>query len=325
MGISYDLKRWLWWLADDKLVPLLHMMKKVTESSDVSNSFMLSFMGKLNHYQFLVPGGQWQRGFLLPLQDSRLPPIYMWEVSDLAREQAAWWMVNMRAAAVASSIRDLRPMEQMKVKKIYTDAAGGAEGKIKNGIGGYSPPSNWFYMPWPVRVRFNIPTSLGVRFASKLSALEGFAALVGLVSMPNEVRNCEVRLLCDNAGFVYSYQAKSSKCAYVYSIAKAINDVSEGLACKVKVVKTPRCSNTLHYSVRASITALCTAHTIQVHKCLYKNVFSQLGVQCTSCTECTSITAHLSSVHSVLIVRSVLNVHLVSAGVPVRASWPRMH
>ena len=231
----------------------------------------------------------------------------------------------MRAAAVASSIRDLRPMEQMKVKLIYTDAAGGAEGKIKNGIGGYSPPSNWFYMPWPVRVQFNIPTSLGVRFASKLSALEGFAALVGLVSMPNEVRNCEVRLLCDNAGFVYSYQAKSSKCAYVYSIAKAINDVSEGLACKVKVVKTPRCSNTKHYSVRASITTLCTAHTIQVHQCLYMNVFSQLGVQCTSCTECTSITAHLSSVHSVLIVRSVLNVHLVSAGVPVRASWPRMH
>ena len=235
LGISYDLKRWLWWLADDKLVPLLHMMKKVAESSEVSNSFMLSFMGKLNHYMFLVPGGQWQRGFLLPLQDSRLPPIYMWEVSDLAKEQAAWWMVNMRAAAVAFSIRDLRPMEQMKIKMIYTDAAGGAEGKIKNRIGGFHPSSNWFYMPWPVGVRYNIPTSLGVRFASKLSALKGFVALVGLVSMPNEVR-----LLCDNAGFVYSYEAKHSKCAYVYSIAKAINDVSEGLACKVKVVKTPR-------------------------------------------------------------------------------------
>ena len=91
MGISYDLKRWLWWLADDKLVPLLHMMKKVTESSDVSNSFMLSFMGKLNRYMFLVTGGQWQRGFLLPLRDSRLPPIYMWEVSDPRSRQPGGW------------------------------------------------------------------------------------------------------------------------------------------------------------------------------------------------------------------------------------------
>ena len=168
----------------------------------------------------------------------------MWSVSDLAREQAAWWLINMRAAAKASSIKDLRPMKRMKVKMIYTDAAGGAEGRFKNGIGGYNPPNSWFYMPWPERIRCNIPTSLGIRFAMKLSALEGFAALVSLASMPDVVRNSEVRLYCDNSGFVYAYAAKSSKCPYVYTIAKAINDVSDGLACNVKVVKTLRCSNT---------------------------------------------------------------------------------
>ena len=247
LGISYDLKKWLWWLADDKLVPLLHKIKKVSDSTEVSNSFMLSLMGKLNHYQFLVPGGQWQRGFLQPLQDSRLPPIYMWTISDLAREQAAWWMVNLRAAAVATSIQDLRPMERMKIKMIYTDAAGGAEGKIKNGVGGFHPPNNWFYVPWPETIRHNTLTSLGVRFASKLSALglEGFAALVGLVTMPEEARNCEVKVLCDNAGFVFAFKGKHSRCPYVYTLAKAIYDVGEGLACRVKVVKTPRCC-TLH-------------------------------------------------------------------------------
>ena len=255
LGISYDLQKWLWWLADDKLVPLLHMLNKLAKSSEVSNSFMLSLTGKINHYMFLVPGGRWQRGFLLPLQDSRLPPIHMWQVSDLARAQAEWWLVNMRAAALATSIQDLRPMESILVKKIYTDAAGGAEGKLKNGVGGYCPPNNWFYMPWPTLIRYNTPSSLGVRFASKLSTLEGFGALIGLVSMADEVRNGAVRLLCDNSGFVYSYESKHSKCPYVYTIAKAIHDVSEGLACSVKVVKTPRyssgmqCGTALHCAV----------------------------------------------------------------------------
>ena len=266
LGISYDLENWRWWLADDKLVPLLHMMRKVSVSNEVSNSFMMSLMGKINHYQFLVPGGQWQRGFLLPLQDSSLPPIYMWSVSDLAKEQAAWWLLHMRVAAKASSIKDLRPMERMKIKMIFTDAAGGAEGKYKNGIGGFSPPHSWFYMPWPERIRCDIPTSLGIRFARKLSALEGFAALVGLASMPDVSRNSEVRLLCDNSGFVYSYEAKHSKCPYVYTIAKAINDVSVGLACNVKVVKTLRYTNTLVH--------ICVHLYTQVHICV--NLYTQV-------------------------------------------------
>jgi hypothetical protein len=245
LGISYDLRKWLWWLADDKLVPLLHMLKRVKDSEEVSNGFMQSLVGKLNHYMFLVWGGQWQRGFLLQLQDSRLPSVFMWLVSDLARLQAEWWLLNMRAATVATSIQDMRPMETMNAKTVYTDAAGGAEGKKKNGVGCYHPPKNWFYMPWPQLIRYNTPTSLGVRFASKLSALEGFAALAGLATMPEEARNSEVKLLCDNAGFVFAYKAKTSRCPYVYTLAKAIHDVGEGLACRVKLVKTPRCC-TLH-------------------------------------------------------------------------------
>ena len=253
LGISYDLHKWTWWLAADKLVPLLHMLNQLKESEEVHNGFMQSLLGKLNHYMFLVPGGQWQRGFLLPLQDSRLPPMFMWLVSDLARLQAKWWLVNLRAAAVATSIQDLRPMETMTVKFVYTDAAGGAMEKKKNGIGCFHPPKNWFYMPWPLMVRTNSPSSLGVRFASKLSALEGYAALVGLVTMPEEARNSEVKVLCDNAGFVFSFKAKHSKCPYVYTIAKAIHDVAEGLACRVKVVKTPR------YSTAPSALAKHTA------------------------------------------------------------------
>ena len=163
-------------------------------------------------------------------------------------------------AAIESSIQDFRPMASMSRKIVFTDAAGGAEFKVKNGVGIYSPPSNWAYMPWPLVVRNNIPTSLGVRFGNKLSALEGFAALVGLVAMPDQVRNGELDIMCDNAGFVFSYEAKFSNCVYVYTLVKAIHDVGLGLACKVRVKKTLRCSNVL--GEKLPVTVCLTLHSV---------------------------------------------------------------
>ena len=151
-------------------------------------------------------------------------------------------MRNLRVAALESTILDFRAMSSMTKKIVFTDAAGGAKYKIKNRAGSFSHPSNWAYMPWPPAVRNNSPTSLGVRFGKKLSTLEGFAALKGLLMMPDEVRNGELDIMCDNAGFVFSYKAKYSKCAYVYTLAKTINDMGLGPACKVRVKKTLRCS-----------------------------------------------------------------------------------
>ena len=39
------------------------------------------------------------------------------------------------------------------------------------------------------------------------------------------------------------YKKHHSKCAYSYTLAKAIYDVGRGLGCQVNVVKTRRCSN----------------------------------------------------------------------------------
>jgi hypothetical protein len=146
LGINYDLRRWVWWLAEDKLVPVILMMAKVRDSENVDNSHMMSLNGKLNHYMWLVPGGPWQRGFLIRLQDSSLEGTHMYKVTDLAREQAAWWVVNFRAAAEESRIMDPRSGASMTAYLSYTDAAGGSQNKIKNGAGGFCPPNNWFYI-----------------------------------------------------------------------------------------------------------------------------------------------------------------------------------
>ena len=113
---------------------------------------MMSLNGCLNHYMWLVPGGQWQRGFLLRLQDSLKPHGFMFEIPETVKLQAAWWTTHLRAAKEESSIVDPRPMGRMNPVQIYTDAAGGDPNKIKNGIGCYTPPKKWCYMLlWPFR------------------------------------------------------------------------------------------------------------------------------------------------------------------------------
>ena len=92
---------------------------------------------------------------------------------------------------------------------------------VKNGVGGLCPPHNWFYMPWPAIVRENRENILGVKFASKLSCLEGFRGLLGLVCVPDIARNSEIDLRIDNAGFVGIYRKKHSSCPYAYTVAKA--------------------------------------------------------------------------------------------------------
>ena len=73
----------------------------------------------------------------------------------------------------------------------------------------------------------------GVKFAHKLSCLEGVACLIGLITIPSIARNSDIEIFTDNAGFVGIFKKKHSVCPYAYTIAKAIADVAEGLACRV--------------------------------------------------------------------------------------------
>ena len=218
------------------------MLAKVRDSKVISNEHMMSLNGKLNHYMWLAQSGPGQRGFLLQLQDSRAPGNLMFGVSDLVREQANWWIHNLRVAATESSIRDPQPISSMLARPCFTDAAGGSQGKAKSGAGGFCPPHNWFYMPWPKIIQENRQNSLGVRFSQKLCMLEGYAALLGLVTIPDVARNSDIELMVDNSGFIGVYGKKHSACPYSYTIAKAIHDVGVGFGCRVKVINTRQCS-----------------------------------------------------------------------------------
>ena len=73
--------------------------------------------------------------------------------------------------------------------------------------------------------------------------------------------------------FSATHESKTSRCPYVYTLAKAIYDVGEGLACRMKVVKTPRCC-TLRL-------AHCTWHTAPSTLHLAHGTWHTGTLQCT--------------------------------------------
>ena len=57
LGIMYDLKKWIWWLSEDKLIPIINLLTRVSEGATITNGQMMTLNGKLNHPMRLVPEG----------------------------------------------------------------------------------------------------------------------------------------------------------------------------------------------------------------------------------------------------------------------------
>ena len=100
----------------------------------------------------------------------------------------------------------------------------------------------WTQWQWPKWIREDKESKLGVKFGKKLTTLEGLAGLAQISVSHRELRGRPARLWCDNAGFVYAYQAGNSACLYAATIAKALGTVARGLGIQLQVVKTGRMS-----------------------------------------------------------------------------------
>ena len=163
---------------------------------------------------------------------------------DNCRQQCYWWLLNVQAAAHASTIVHPRVEISPTATKGWTDAAGGTTEKVGRGIGGFLPPSAWVYMPWTAWLNKNSPNSEGVRFARKLSCLE-LVAVLALVSLCSpKIANREVEVFVDNSGSVDIYKkGGSTACLYSYTVAKAISDISRGINARICLSKVTRCSD----------------------------------------------------------------------------------
>ena len=102
---------------------------------------------------------------------------------------------------------------------------------------------HWFSKPWPHWVQRGGTNSLGVQLQSKLTTLEGVAALMLLTSEPGLVRMRTCCIWSDNQGLVFAYKKKGSRCPYAYTVAMALAQVASGLDILLEVRKAPRCSS----------------------------------------------------------------------------------
>ena len=72
--------------------------------------------------------------------------------------------------------------------------------------------------------------------------LKSLTGLQGLMSAIQQYGRTSFLILCDNAGAYYSFRKGSSKCAYTWTVLKAMADVASGTMSLVSVTKTRRCS-----------------------------------------------------------------------------------
>ena len=246
LGVEFNLEDMTWRMSSKKADRLLALLWKVVDEGMASLKTVQSLCGKLNHYAVLTKFGKWERSWILGLLiEGGSNPSKMLIISGLVKQQLEWWIRAVELAKIGTKIPDPRTFTPRVYVEMFPDAAGGL-GPVESGLGSWFPTGNshpWIQVPWPELIQTNGRNSLGTNFARKLTTLEGAAALMGLVSEPDLIRNKNVVIFTDNAGLTFAYEKGHSKCPYANTIAKAINYMGKALNATVWVQKTPRRSN----------------------------------------------------------------------------------
>ena len=247
LGIFYDLSRWEWRIPEDKADKILLLLHDFKDSKTFPVKSLESLVGKLTHYHMIVPPfGKFERSWILSTLTEATKGAISVKPSILARNQASWWIRAINTAKTGVRIPDPRRFPP-RVHLIMCPDASGGDGSQEDGIGSCfmtSSNRNWTYMAWPALIRNNTPNSHGVKFARKMSCLEAFAALAGLCSEPDLVRNKNVTIRSDNIGFVISYEKGHSRCPYLHTMAKALHFAAECLNTSLFVEKIKRRTGT---------------------------------------------------------------------------------
>ena len=206
---------------------------------------MSKIVGKGTHYKNMVMFGHYERSWLLKCIDNERPPFEIINLDETTVSQLKWWIKSIIMAKTGTKIPNPFSYTPRCYLTMYPDASGGLNGALAGAGSCFwtSTEQPWVYFPWPELIRHNKPNSLNDRFAFKMSSLEAFAALMGLVSEPDLVRNKRLIIFTDNSGFYYSFANGHSKCLYLHTLVKALHYVSKALNTNLHVEKTTRRSN----------------------------------------------------------------------------------
>lgn len=242
LGIFYNLDNLTWHIPRNKADILISLLWDAAKAKRTSYANLSRIVGKITHYKDMVMFGQYERSWLLKLTDNDRPPFEVVNFDDISINQLNWWIKSIIMARSGTKIPNPILYTPRVFLEMFPDASGGLNGTLAGAGSCFLTSSKqpWVYMPWPDMIRLNKPNTYQVKFAHKMSTLEAFAALMGVVSEPDLVRNKRLVINTDNSGFYYSFLNGHSKCLYLHSVVKALHYTSKALNITLHVEKIPR-------------------------------------------------------------------------------------
>ena len=241
LGLLYDGSSWKWQMPVSKGLRLLYSLGTIIRSGEVTNGVMQTVAGRINHYSILV-NGKFNRCLLLHIAKEDEEDDTVIVIRKQRMICFVWWLVNLRSlqngGARIPNPSDFLPNTALDIQ---SDAAGGASKRLTQGWGLVNMHvGEWARGSWPLYITSNTVHN-GQKWGRKLSFLEGFACLMTVPLWAKQIQEAGgAALMCDNMGFMFSHTNGSSRDEYVWTIAKCISSLSEGLGVPIKVFHTRR-------------------------------------------------------------------------------------
>ena len=243
LGIHYDTHSWTWGLPEEKLLRLLHDLKRLISSDTLEQDVIWSIVGKIINVRPLVPGGRYNIYHLILANSFSTDSKSKVPIDGDLKRQAWFWFSALQVCSGRASIPnpslDLPPW----TIDIYTDAAGGSWRSVGQGVGAVAKRF-WVVLPWGRAINAGHPTTDGRKLDRIMSALELFGPLLALCAGHSIFRGKSLRFWVDNAGSVFIFKkGYSTSCRYSTAIVSALAAVAAGLGCSIAMEKITRCSN----------------------------------------------------------------------------------
>jgi hypothetical protein len=245
-GVMYNTKTFTWWLRDDKLAGIIHMLLMLEEKNTHKLGFVKSLVGKLIHYRLMVPNGKYYLGQLIRISRSGPEDNMEREVrmTDWARGEAGFWRIMLSFCGGRTPLPDPDYCLPPWTMRGYTDAAGGTVSHQGYGVGGVLGEHWWFYLPWGRSINCGELSRDGGRLDCKMSAWELLGPLALITAGVELVRGRSLVIPVDNQGSVTIYQKGwCTSCMLCTTLALALSEVAASIDCKLEIVKIRRCSN----------------------------------------------------------------------------------
>ena len=242
LGVTYNLDSWSWKIPDAKAGAMADQLKVIVGGVNVTNSLLQSISGRIQHYAPIVFNGEWEKAFLVGLEDVDKPKTNKVKMRRWNKEQAQWWITALTRGVMGTRIPSTLVFTSPEVVNCYCHAASEDQNSGAGGVIWSEGQKPWIQMKWPSWITKGRVNGMGDTFQHKLSTLEGFGCILILTAAPEMVRGRTVRIHCDNAGFIFGYRKKRSRCVYVSTLTKTLHDVALGLDIQLELVKARRLS-----------------------------------------------------------------------------------